>query len=226
MRRRFFSILVVLSAFVATPAQAATTVAEVPVAGAKWQTVDAETRAATITEIERYLGGIPSMVAQFKQESADGSTGTGTFYMKRPGKMRWQYNPPAPMLLVSDGKVVTYYDASLDQVTYIGVDDTLAGFLAKGTIALESPTIQLSELEKTEGFLRATVVQRKKPDEGSLSLEFMTKPLTITRLVATDATGNVTTVRFENAQFGPVLDDALFRFEDPRGVKKRRMQQR
>lgn len=175
-----------------------------------------------IARIEAYLTAINSIVADFSQASTDGSKGTGKFFLKRPGKMRWQYNPPTPILLVCDGKTVTYYDAGLDQVSYVGVDDTLAAFLVKKEIKLDSETTRITGFKNEKGELTVTIVQRKKPDDGSLTLKFIDKPLDLKELVATDATGTATTVTFANAQFGPVLEDKLFVFEDPRGVNKRR----
>jgi chaperone LolA len=181
-----------------------------------------EAREAAIDRIETYLNGITTIVAGFTQASTDGSVGDGKFFMKRPGKMRWQYNPPTPILLVSDGKVVTYYDAGLDQVTYIGIDDTLAGFLTSKILTLNSASTQLTKLEAAEGVIRATVVRTKKPSEGSLTLEFTEKPFEIRYMTAIDATGNQTRVQLQNAQFGPRLEDKLFTFEDPRSVNHRR----
>lgn len=178
--------------------------------------------APDIARVEGYLSQITSIVADFSQTSSDGSTGNGKFFMKRPGKMRWQYNPPTPILLVSDGKSVTYYDAGLDQVTYVGVDDTLAGFLAQKTIKLTSESTKLTRFSNENGVISATIIQVKKPNDGSLTLEFSDKPIAITGMTAVDATGNVTRVNLDNAKFGPVLEDKLFVFEDPRGVNHRR----
>jgi len=179
-------------------------------------------KAADIARVEAYLATISSIVADFSQTSADGSSGTGKFLMKRPGKMRWQYNPPNPILLVSDGKVVTYYDPSLDQLSYVGVDDTLASFLTKREMKLDSDSTQLTRFEVFDGVVRATIIQRKKPTEGNLTLEFSDKPLEFKKIIAVDATGNETRVSLDKAQFGPILDDKLFVFTDPRGVNHKR----
>jgi outer membrane lipoprotein-sorting protein len=225
VRMRSTSLLMVLFSLffsVAASAQAGADAASRP----QWNAIEGPARATTITRIEAYLSGISSAVANFKQHSADGSSGSGKFFLKRPGKMRWQYDPPTPMLLVSNGKVVTFYDASVDQVTYIGVDDTLAAFLTKSEIKLESSSLELMRLESTKGQVRVNVRQRKKPDEGSLTLVFADAPLSLAGMTATDATGNETEVTFADAQFGVKLDDALFVFEDPRSVHHRRKKQR
>lgn len=227
MHRYFIGLLVGLSCF----SGAALAVSRVPVDSTNKpdlskasveKPMSADDRAAIAAQVENYLTNISSIVADFTQTSADGSIGAGKFFLKRPGKMRWQYNPPTPLLLLSDGKVVTYYDAGLDQVTYIGIDDTLAGFLTKKDIKLESDSIKLTELHHHNGVISVTIVQRKKPADGNLTLEFTDKPLEIKRMVAVDATGNATNVQFQNARFGPVIDDKLFIFEDPRGVNHRR----
>jgi chaperone LolA len=179
-------------------------------------------KVADIARVEAYLATISSIVADFSQTSADGSSGTGKFFMKRPGKMRWQYNPPNPILLVSDGKTVTYYDPSLDQLSYVSVDDTLASFLAKRDMKFDSDSTQLTKFEAVDGLVSATIIQRKKPTEGNLTLEFSDRPLELKKIIAVDATGNETRVSLDKAQFGPVLDDKLFAFVDPRGVNHKR----
>lgn len=196
--------------------------AAVEVAEGDFSEVSGKERQDTIVRIEAYLSAIPSLVAKFTQDSSDGSSGTGQFFLKRPGKMRWEYNPPAPALLVSDGKTITYHDITAGQVSYIGIDDTLASFLTKKQVKLDNETFKLTHLEKTKGLMRATVVQRKKPSEGSLTLEFKDEPMEIVRMVAVDATGNETRVKLVGTQFGPVLDDKMFVFVDARGVNDRR----
>jgi outer membrane lipoprotein-sorting protein len=175
-----------------------------------------------VSAVEAYLTNISSIVADFNQVSPDGSLATGKFYLKRPGKMRWQYNPPTPILLVSNGKTVTYFDAELDQVNYIPIDDTLAGFLTQKLIRLDSKATMLVDFQKQGGVIRASVIQRDKPDEGTLTLELNANPLQLKQLKISDATGGVTSVQFQNAAFGPVIDDKLFVFIDPRGVTPRK----
>lgn len=178
-------------------------------------------KAADVARIEQYLSGLTTLVADFNQVDANGGLAEGKFYLKRPGKMRWQYTPPTPILLVSDGKVITYYDAELDQVNYVPVDDTLAGFLARKTIKLNEGATKLTKFEDADGVIRATIIQTEKPTEGSLTLEFSDKPLQLRQMEITDATGQKTRIQLQNAQFGQELPNSLFKFEDPRGATPR-----
>lgn len=178
--------------------------------------------AQTIKRVEEYLTNLTSIVADFSQIDANGGLAEGKFYLKKPGKMRWEYKPPTPILLVSNGKVMTYYDSELDQVNYIAFDDTLAGFLAQDNITLNSKSARLTDFVAKEGVIRATIVQREKPDEGSLTLEFTDGPLQLKQMVVTDARGQRTNIQLSNARYGEALPDTLFKFEDPRGLGKRR----
>ena len=182
--------------------------------------------AADIARVEAYLTGLTTIVADFNQVDAQGGVAEGKFYLKRPGKMRWEYKPPTPILLVSNGKVITYYDAELDQINYVPVDDTLAGFLAQPRIVLNSGPTKLTDFSAANGILRATVVQANKADEGSLTLEFTDKPLQLAKMVIADASGQRTQIQLQNATFGKALPNTLFTFEDPRGFKPRSQRQR
>jgi outer membrane lipoprotein-sorting protein len=175
-----------------------------------------------VARIEAYLKVIESIKADFSQVAPSGDVSEGVFYMKRPGKMRWEYKPPTPILLVADGKTITYYDAELEQVSYIDIEDTIAGFLSKGNWALNTGTTELVGFEKTPSALRASVAQRGKPENGTLTLEFSDNPLKLKQFVVTDQAGGETRVALQNARFGDKLPDRLFRFQDPRKLKSRR----
>ncbi|MEJ0009086.1 MAG: outer membrane lipoprotein carrier protein LolA [Alphaproteobacteria bacterium] len=177
-----------------------------------------------VARVEKYLTSIYSIVADFNQVDANGAVATGKFYLKRPGKMRWQYNPPTPVLLVSNGTTITYYDAELDQVNYVPIDRSLAGFLAQPIIKLDSETTQLTAFTAKDDVIRATVVRKGHADEGALTLEFSDNPLAIRQMIVRDQTGQETTVSLQNAKFGADLPDKLFVFEDPRGVTPRKRQ--
>lgn len=172
-----------------------------------------------LVRIETYLDALTTLKANFSQIAPDGSLSEGTFYLKRPGKMRWQYNPPTPILLVSNGSTFTYYDAELDQVNYIDVDDTIAGFLGRENIRLDSDATKIVHYSSNAGVTQVTLVEKKKPKEGALSLEFSNTPLTLRNIIITDATGATTHIALQQAEFGLPLDEALFIFKDPRGVR-------
>jgi len=179
-------------------------------------------RAGTVARVESYISGISTIQAKFNQVAPDGSVQTGTFYLQRPGKMRWQYNPPTPVLLVSDGDTITYYDSDLGQVNYIALDDTLAGFLARKDVRLESAATKITDFKAEADVIRITIVERTDPSKGALTLEFVDRPLQLKFMTVKDASGNVTRVQLQGAEYGMKLDPALFVFKDPRGIRRGR----
>jgi len=175
---------------------------------------------ATINRVEKYLSSLTTIVSDFTQVAPDGSLATGKFFMQRPGKMRWQYNPPTPVLMVADGKVLTYFDYELQQINHIKLDSTIIGFLAQKDIRFDKD-VGLLDVEEKNSVIRIKLAQLDKADEGTLTLELSDKPLTIKNMVITDATQQVTTVSLNKARYGEKLDRTLFEFEDPR-IKKHR----
>lgn len=221
---RLTSSIFLIAAAAATAAQAAAPAAPVakPATANIATPVAATAPQADIARVETYINSLTTIAADFSQIAADGKTSKGKFYLSRPGKMRWQYDAPAPIILVSDGKAISYYDVELDQLSYVDIDDTLAGFLAQKDIRFDSAKTKLTKFEAANGTVRATLVQKNKPAEGSLTLEFSDNPLQIQRMEIVDATGQTTRVSLANATFGDKLDKKLFIFVAPKSARQSR----
>lgn len=177
---------------------------------------------ATLKRVESYLNSITTMTAKFNQIDPEGGLTSGKMFLKRPGKMRWQYNPPTPVLMVSSGDVLTYYDYELDQLNQIPLDDSLAGFLARPKIKLTDKSLKISNVTAQANAIRLTITQVNKPDEGKLTLEFSDNPLKINNFIIADANGRSTSVQLQNTRFGDPIADELFVFDNPRKNRARR----
>lgn len=132
----------------------------------------------------------------------------------RPGKLRLQYDPPTPILMVTSGDYLVYYDHELGQVNYIDMDDTLVGFLARPQVRFDD-SVKVVDLTQINNSIRVTILQSEKPKDGMLTLELSDNPLQIRNMIVTDSAGQITTVSLNNAKFGVKLDADLFRFKDP-----------
>ena len=174
----------------------------------------------TIQRIELYLSNLTTITSEFTQVAPDGSLTNGKFFLQRPGKMRWQYNPPTPVLMVANGKELVFYDYELEQVSYIPLDGSLISFLGRDKITFGGD-VGITRFSNEAAMIRIEVAQKAKPTEGRLMLEFSDKPLALKSMVVTDATGQVTTVALQNAQFGSQIDPKLFVFKDPRKPRNR-----
>jgi outer membrane lipoprotein-sorting protein len=203
------------AAYAATPANA-------PSANVRFLSeAELSKQQATIQKVESYLSNLTTVVSDFTQVAPDGSLTSGKFYLKRPGKMRWQYNPPTPILMVSNGSTLVYYDYELEQVSHVSLDSTLIGFLAQEKISF-GKNVGVTDFSKAAGVIRVSLAQRDKPSEGQIMLEFSESPLTLRNIVIRDATNQITSVSLNDAKFGVDLDSELFIFRDPREAKKRR----
>ncbi len=173
----------------------------------------------TITRVETYLSGLTTITSEFIQVAPDGKLSSGKFFLERPGRMRWQYNPPTPILMVANGSEMIYYDYELEQISHIPLDSTLIGFLAQDKIRFDNNVGVISFTENA-GTIRIGVAQHDKPKDGQLVLEFSDKPLLIRNMIVTDTNGQVTTVSLNNANFGAKIDKKLFDFRDPRKPRR------
>ena len=173
------------------------------------------THAKTVRRLEEYLSTMTTIVSDFTQVAPDGTLTNGRFFLERPGKMRWQYNPPTPILMVSNGSELVYYDYELEQVSHIPLDSTLIGFLARPTIHFDKDVGIVAFSEKAD-VISVTLAQVEKPDDGLLTLEFSDKPLALRNMIIRDATQQVTTVSLNNARYGLKIDPENFIFRDPR----------
>jgi outer membrane lipoprotein-sorting protein len=175
----------------------------------------------TIARLEAYMSSLTTIISDFTQVAPDGSLTNGRFYLQRPGKMRWQYNPPTPILMVSNGSELVYYDYELEQLSHIPMDSTLIGFLAQDKIRFDDK-VGIVDFSQNAGVIGITLAQKDSPDDGQLTLEFSDNPLTLRNMVITDATQQVTTVSLNNARYGVKLDGELFVFRDPRKPRNQR----
>jgi outer membrane lipoprotein-sorting protein len=172
-------------------------------------------QAADIARIEQYLNSITTLTANFTQIAPDGAESSGLFFLSRPGKLRWQYNPPVPILIVANGSVLSYYDSELKQLSHTSPSSSLAGFLTRKTIRFSGDII-IEELRKDSGLIRLTISQKDKRDQGKLTIIFNNNPLLLKKLIVSDSLGQQTTIMLSNIAQGSVLDNKLFIIENPK----------
>ncbi|WP_417803556.1 LolA family protein [Thalassospira lucentensis] len=165
-----------------------------------------------VKKIENYLANITTIRADFVQISSDGGTAEGKLYMQRPGKMRFEYNPPAQILLVSTGSDFIYYDKEINAPTYFDIDETPAGIILAKNISL-SEKVKIVDYRRTAETIRVELVRKSDPGAGSVTLVFAENPMQLRQWIVTDPTGIQTTVTLFNAEDGVSLDPELFKFK-------------
>src|SRR5665213_928592 len=169
---------------------------------------------AELQKIAVYLDGIRTATAKFQQATAKGGDATGYLWMSRPGKMRFQYDPPNQLLLFADSFYVYSWDPDLKQMSKVGLKSTPAWFLLRDPISFTDGVV-VTRFEHSGNTIRVTVAQSAEPDAGSLTMVFTENPLVLRQWTVVDQRGGVTSVALSQLQYGMALDPKLFQYQDP-----------
>ncbi|MFC7475410.1 outer membrane lipoprotein carrier protein LolA [Dankookia sp. GCM10030260] len=170
---------------------------------------------ADIARAEAWLNRLGSLKARFVQIAQNGASAEGTGWIVRPGKMRFEYDPPEPLLLVASHGQFFYFDRQLRQATTLPLGATPLGMLLRDDLKL-SGDITIGRVERGGGLLRLTLFRTGRPAEGSLTLVFSDNPIELKQWAVVDAQGQETRVSLFQTEFGGRFPAMLFDFNDPR----------
>jgi len=166
---------------------------------------------AAVTRVERYLNDIKTMKARFVQVSSNGAYAEGDLLVDRPGRMRFDYDPPTPVLIIANGLQLVYYDRELKEATFLPLWETPLWFLIREKVRLDD-SIEIVAIEEALGTLRMTLRDPDSPDRGTVTLVFSDDPLTLKKWELTDAQGVQTQVSLVNPVYGVEIDSEVFKY--------------
>ena len=182
-------------------------------------TAAAQAPAGDLAQAVAALRGISTMRADFTQTDRNGQRVSGVMTLKRPGRIRFQYQSGVPFLIVSDGSALTFVDYEVRQVQRWPIKNSPLG-------ALLDPTRDVGRfgtLQPTgdRNVVSIEVRDRSHPEYGVITMVFVRKPsapggMELTSWVALDSQNKRTTVRLANHQYGVAVADNAFRYNDPR----------
>lgn len=170
--------------------------------------------ARDLTRISNYLNGVKSLEGTFVQIGHDGELSEGLFYLRRPGRIRFEYKLPNPALVIADGTWVGVYDTRLKTLDRIPLKSTPLNLLLKKRVDLRKENAVRS-IERGAGQMRVTAVDPDEPDQGSITMVFAENPLELRQWIVVDAQGLTTTVALSEMRSNVKLDPNLFFIEDP-----------
>jgi outer membrane lipoprotein-sorting protein len=162
-----------------------------------------------VPEIEKYFNSIRTLKARFVQTNPNGSIIQGTFYVRRPGRLRFEYDPPSQLKIVADGFQVTMWDPTTKDFGQWPIGWTAVSFLVKDPMSL-SGDLRVEKLERVNGLIEATMSQTKKPKDGKVIVRFSENPLTWRGWTIIDSRGQQVSVALTDMQTGMQLADSLF----------------
>jgi len=180
--------------------------------------------ANALASVQAHLKSTSSMTADFVQTDRNGQRLTGKLTLKRPGKIRFQYQKDVPLLIVGDGSRLTMIDYQVKQVQSWPVKNSPLG-------ALLDPDRDLSKYAKviptgSGDVLSVEVKDPKRPEYGTITMVFVrdgSSPagLRLRGWVALDSQNNRTRIDLSNQKFNVAVADSAFKWTDPRPRKRK-----
>lgn len=172
-----------------------------------------------VQRAEGYLQKLKTAQARFVQTAHDGTQTVGTFYLNRPGKLRFEYDPPLEDYIVADGSFIYFYDGELGQQTNAPISASLANFFLRKDFRL-SGDITVNEAKRSGGFIQIAVTQTDEPEAGTLTFAFSENPFELKKWRVVDAQGIITEIELFYLKAGLDLPSDLFVYLDPSKNKK------
>jgi len=185
----------------------------VPLALAGFAASPSQAQQLSLVQVSNYLNSFTSAESEFTQINADGTISTGTVYIKRPNRVRFEYNPPEESLVVAGGGQVAIFDPRSD-----GGPDRYPLNQTPLSIILER-NIDFTRTNMVTGHTSdgtTTTVTAQDPDRaeyGSIQMVYTAAPVELRQWIVTDETGQQTTVILGNLVKDGRVPDILFNIQ-------------
>jgi outer membrane lipoprotein-sorting protein len=168
---------------------------------------------AIIDRVSNYLSSVQTLVGKFVQVGPDGSRSEGQFYIQKPGKVRFEYNPPSPIEVIADGQSVVVRNRTLATQDLYPLSQTPLRFLLAEHLNLLKDT-NLVAVYADDVFI-TVVVEEKNGIVGTsrMMLMFSATDMQLKQWTVTDPQGFDTTVAVYNLDASKRPDPSLFRID-------------
>jgi len=165
--------------------------------------------AADVKRVESYINNIGTMQATFQQVDPNMAISTGRIYLRRPGRMRVEYDAPNPLLIIADGALISQVDRRIGELQQMPLKQSTAWFLLRDPIEI-GDEITVTKVDRRPGLLSITMFENDEPDNGTVELIFLDDPIQLTQWIVTDNDANQVRVGLVNVQTGLDLPASLF----------------
>jgi outer membrane lipoprotein-sorting protein len=166
-----------------------------------------------VHKVSGYFSEINTLQGNFVQTGADNKRMKGKFYVKRPGRFRFDYARPSRQIVVSDGHYLSIQDLDLNNEDRVALDDTPFRLLLRSDVDLVRDA-KIMEVQESEDLLVVGLVDKNPDTPGQIKLFLSTKPnLELKEWVTKDAQGLDTRVQVSDLTKSGELDAALFKIQ-------------
>ena len=168
--------------------------------------------ATDLMRIQKHLNSSKTFKARFLQVSSNGEYAEGQIFLQRPGRLRLIYDDPNPLLVVADGKHISFIDRNIDTATTLFLSMTPADLMLRESIGFFGNDVIVTSVNRTPGVVRVGLINTAEPDAGSIELVFSDRPMELRKWTVTDAQGIKTTVSLLGPTFDVPLNPNLFKY--------------
>lgn len=172
----------------------------------------AEEAAAVAADLFGYIESIETMRGRFIQIGPDGSVQDGMFYLRRPGRARFEYDAPNPTLIVADGTWVIVQDRDLETTDRVPLRSTPLKFLLQRNVKTDD--LRVERVVRAPGEVAVTLAADDEDTAGALTMVFSQPTLELRQWTVVDGRGYPTTVALSDVVSGVSLDPRLFVVRD------------
>lgn len=168
-----------------------------------------ESEAADLDKLSAYLNSIHTLKSNFVQLGPEGDMAQGEFALSRPGKLRFSYNPPSPVMIVATGGDIYVKNSKLNTVDRTSLSETPLDILLNKDIDLRhNPAV--TGVEEQQGALVVHARANTTRSQSNITLVFSYPGIELRQWMVKDNQGGITTVALSGVQTGVALPDALF----------------
>lgn len=167
----------------------------------------------TLGQISDYLNRLQTAQGGFTQINQDGSLSTGQIYIKRPGRIRFEYNPPAQSLVLASAGTVAIFDPrSNTGPEQYPLSRTPLSIILAENVDLERARM-VTNVVSDDATTTVTAQDPDHPDYGSIQLVFTANPVELRQWIVTDDLGGETTVILNDLDTGGDISSVLFNIQ-------------
>jgi len=174
-----------------------------------------EDQAAAVQQISQYFNKIKTLQGEFTQIGPKGHVSAGIFYISKPGRLRFEYAPPNPFLVVADGSWVTIKNNARNTADQYPLSATPLRLVLADQVDLLKEAV-VKEVERADGLTKLTVEDKDKLVPGHLVLVFDYQKNELQQWIIVDGQGRRTTISLMNIQVDTKPDPQLFVVEIPK----------
>jgi outer membrane lipoprotein-sorting protein len=176
---------------------------------------EGESDDAVVARLVEYIEALDTLQGDLTQIAPSGTVSEGRFYLRRPGLLRFEYDPPTPLLIVANSGMVYVRDDALETTDSYPVGRTPLKFLLRRNIDLEKADVVA--IDRGVDTVAVTLASKEEETEGEISIIVSAPEMALKRWVVRDLQNGITIVNLDNVIEGQRLANRLFRAPEAGG---------